>query len=89
VTLSFSEAIDPATATDSTAYTVCDDSQTCLAIENNTLTIVNRTNVVITLIDAQTPAPITTVTVQSGNLYDLCFRNFVPQGSTVSFHAWT
>jgi len=89
VTLSFSEAIDPATATDSTAYTVCDDSQTCLAIENNTLTIVNGTNVVITLIDAQTPGAHYTVTVQSGNLYDLCFRNFVSQGSTVSFHAWT
>src|SRR5258705_87423 len=53
------------------------------------MVVVNGTNVVITLIDAQTPGAQYTVTVQSGNIFDACIRNTVVQGSTVTFHGWT
>jgi hypothetical protein len=92
VTVSFSEPMDPATATDNSLYSICDDNGNCLTIQN-TILVVNETNVILTTAEPMLEGSNYVVTIVGGPLYDKCAaannpENFVAIGSSTSFHAW-
>jgi len=94
VILSFSEPMNPQTATDPTLYTVC-SADVCTTLDPATPPrLVNGTNVVLTTFDPLSEGVLYTATVVGTPLYDSCAsdthnnQNFVAQGSFAQFHAW-